>query len=152
MRKVLLAFIAGIGLVSCNSGVYFEENKAIPNHEWNQQDVVQFDVDIEDTLSPHHLVFNLRNGSNYPYANLYVFSETTIDSTLVDRDTLHFILADKSGKWLGNTGLGDIVEHHLLFKKDVRFTKQGTYSISFEQGMRDSSLTDVFDVGLRIVK
>ena len=67
------------------------------------------------------------------------------------RDTIECILADNSGKWLGE-GSGDIWDNQILFKKGVRFRKTGTYRFTLEQAMRVENLPLIMDVGMRIEK
>jgi len=60
-------------------------------------------------------------------------------------------LANEKGKWLGS-GIGDIYEIQIPYKKNVRFPYPGKYSFTFEQAMRIEELSFVYDVGLRIEK
>ena len=68
-----------------------------------------------------------------------------------DLDTLHFILADPSGKWRGK-GSGELINNQILFKMNFRFPMSGKYIFIMEQGMRRKELKGIADVGLRVEK
>jgi gliding motility-associated lipoprotein GldH len=102
-------------------------------------------------VSLHNVYINIRNASGYAYSNLYLFLDTKYPNNSMSRDTIECILADPSGKWLGD-GSGDIWDNQILFKKNVRFKQIGTYKFRYEQAMRMPKLPMIMDVGLRIEK
>jgi gliding motility-associated lipoprotein GldH len=138
-------------LSSCDPNRVFEKNTKIPEGIWSKDNIIQFELQIEDTITSHNLYVNLRNTSLYPMSNLYLFITTTAPSGHTVRDTVEVILADEKGKWLGS-GLGDIWDLQQLYKQKVRFAQRGTYKFDFEQAMRNEKLPFVLDVGLRVEK
>ncbi|MCC6253121.1 MAG: gliding motility lipoprotein GldH [Bacteroidia bacterium] len=153
MKKVIiLAFIVLVSLlISCDSKRVYEENIDIPDYIWDVNNPVYFDVQIDDTVSLHNIYINIRNASGYGYSNIYLFLDTKYPDNTISRDTIECILADPSGKWLGN-GSGDIWDNQILFKKNVRFKQKGKYNFRYEQAMRTPKLPMIMDVGLRIEK
>jgi gliding motility-associated lipoprotein GldH len=150
--KAALAFLLFLTLsvVGCTE-VMFQESHPIPNKNWEQDSNVQFEVEVADTMSGYDFYIDLRNEGDYPYANIYMFVTTTFPSGKSARDTVECILADKSGRWLGS-GLGDVLDNHILFKENVRFPNSGTYVFEFEHGMRTGSLTAIIDLGISLEK
>ena len=144
-----LLFIATLS--ACDSKRVFEQNMEIPNGIWNAKNIARFEVEIADTVTPHNFYINVRNAGAYPYSNLYLFLETQFPDKVIARDTIECILADNSGRWLGE-GSGDIWDNQILFKKGVRFRKAGKYIFSLEQAMRVQNLPLLMDVGIRIEK
>lgn len=138
-------------LLSCDPERLYEKNIRIPDGIWIQNNPVRFEVVVEDTLTPHNLYINIRNGGMYPFSNLYVFVTTISPSGHSIKDTVQIILADEKGKWLGK-GLGDIWDNQRLYKERVRFAQKGEYIFEYEQAMRLEKLPYVLDVGLRIEK
>ena len=136
-------------LASCDPHRIYEKNIKIPDGVWNRSKPVVFSVDIQDTLSACNLYINVRNTGMYPMRNLYLFVETTAPSGHSVVDTVDVLLADEKGKWYGK-GLGDIWDLSRLYKKNIRFAQEGTYTFSFEQAMRTENLPFILDVGLRI--
>lgn len=133
---------------SCDSKRVFEENKEIPDGIWAKNYKAGFSVDIKDTINPHNIFVNIRNAGEYPYRNIYLFI-TTNSKGIVAKDTFECILADEKGKWMGS-GLGDIWDNQIAYKKNVRFPHAGKYNFEIEQAMRTDNLPFVIDVGLRI--
>jgi gliding motility-associated lipoprotein GldH len=138
-------------LSSCDQSRVYEKNIKIPEGIWDRQNIIQFEIQIEDTITSHNLYVNVRNASLYPMSNLYLFITTTAPSGHSVRDTVDVILADEKGKWLGS-GLGDIWDLQQMYKQNVRFAQSGKYSFDFEQAMRNEKLPFILDVGLRVEK
>ncbi len=140
-----------LGLYACDGNRFFEENKPIDGETWTVADRQAFTVDIQDTTSIFNFYFNFRHTGNYRYANIFVFLDTEFPNGELYRDTLECLVADQAGKWHGS-GLGDLKENSFLFKRNVGFDEAGTYTFTFENGMRDDPLEHVKDVGMRIEK
>ncbi|MFQ3332591.1 MAG: gliding motility-associated lipoprotein GldH [Thalassomonas sp.] len=136
--------------ISCNNSV-FNDYKTFSNQEWNADSLVQFKYSISDTVSENQIIIKVRHTVDYEFQNLFVFvkSEQT--------DTIELLLADKSGKWLGN-GIGDVREVVMAYKIDKKFKKKGEYTLEVEQGMRYGKLEKIQQlkhinaIGLTIVK
>jgi gliding motility-associated lipoprotein GldH len=138
-------------VLSCDRNRVFEENMALPDHVWNRNNLLVFNVEIADTINPHNIYINVRNGGQYQYSNLYVFIKTVSPSGQWIRDTVECTLADEKGRWLGS-GLGDIYALQIPYKINVRFPYPGMYSFELEQAMRIEALKQIFDLGIRVEK
>ncbi|MGB0368487.1 MAG: gliding motility lipoprotein GldH [Flavobacteriales bacterium] len=150
--KSALILVACFTLVLAGCGeVFFQESKTIPNKIWEQGSNITFDVAVTDTMTGYDFYIDLRNDASYPFANIYMFVTTTFPSGKSARDTVECFLADKTGRWLG-TGLGDVLDNHILFKENIRFPNTGTYQFEFEQGMRKEALPAILDVGVSLEK
>lgn len=153
MKALFLIILSGlfIALSACDSKRVYEQNVDIPEYIWDKNNPIYFDVPITDTVSLHNVYINIRNASGYGYSNIYLFLDTKYPNNTISRDTIECILADPSGKWLGD-GSGDIWDNQILFKKNVRFKQIGTYKFRYEQAMRMPKLPMIMDVGIRIEK
>ncbi len=149
--KILAIALVLITMTACDANRVYEKNITIPDNIWNKDNVLTFDVDINDTISTHNIYVNIRNASHYQYSNLYLFINTTAPSGASIRDTFECILADESGKWLGS-GLGDLWDNQIPFKGNVRFPLSGVYRFDMVQAMRGEKLPFIMDAGLRIEK
>ena len=136
---------------SCDQNRVFENNINIPDGIWNVDNRLSFDVNMVDTISSHDIFLNVRHTSFYPYQNLFLFVVTTAPPGAAIKDTFECILADHKGKWYGS-GLGEIWDNQILFKKNVRFPSSGLYNVEIEQAMRRENLPFVMDVGIRVEK
>ena len=152
-RRFILLLTAMFALFfhSCDPNRVYEKNIRIPEGIWSHDNIVKFDVMVEDTSSSHNLYVNVRNASLYPTSNLYIFITTTAPNGHSVKDTLEVILADDRGKWLGS-GLGDIWDLQQIYKEQIRFAQKGGYTFEYQQAMRAEHLPFILDVGLRVEK
>jgi len=147
---ILLGLILLIfGLQSCDQNRFFEQNIEINNEKWVAGTQEVFNIDIHDTTSLFNFYLNIRNTTEYPYANLYVFVETVFPDNEIAKDTIELQLADIRGKWLGS-GSGKYKYNQFILRKAMRFVQTGTYEFRIEQGMRKDTLTGISDVGIRM--
>jgi gliding motility-associated lipoprotein GldH len=138
-------------LPSCNSNVVYTNSRAMAEETWKLMDIPVFLVPISDTLNSNNVLFTIRNGSSFPFRNIYLFVTTTSPDGKKITDTLQYNLADEKGKWFGK-GFGDIHELKLPYKSNVYFPLKGTYEFRIQHGMRVENLKGVYDFGLRIEK
>jgi len=151
MRRFLGFIIITLffGATSCDQNRYFEQNSEIHDESWTYGDIKKFQVDIDDTNSLFNFYLNVRNTTVYPFANLYVFVETTFPDSIMARDTIELQLASRNGDWLGS-GYGKFKYNQFILRKGMRFVQRGSYSFSIEQGMRTEVLEGISDVGIRL--
>ena len=153
-REVSLSFLViftFLVILSCDSKRFYEENKSIENSVWNSKDKAIFNVTITDILTHYNFYFNLRNGGDYPYSNIYLFLKTVFPDGRIARDTIECQLADYDGKWL-RSGISDVKFNRFLFQKGVRFPQKGQYIFEVEQAMRVNDLKGITDIGIRLEK
>jgi gliding motility-associated lipoprotein GldH len=134
---------------SCKSGLIYSDSREMKGETWNLMNVVTFDVPVEDTINSHDVIFTIRNGSAYPFRNIWLFVSATSPDGNTLTDTLNYNLADEKGNWYGR-GFGDINELNLPYKSNVYFPHKGTYKFAIQHGMRAEDLKGIYDIGLRI--
>lgn len=149
---ILVAFVILAGIVACNPNVVMGEYKSIPQAKWHKDSVVTFQIPISDTLQNHNFYINVRNDINYKYSNLWLFVEIAqANEAKAIIDTFEITLADEHGKWLG-TGFGGVKTHESLYRQNVYFPVSGNYNLKITQGMRDSQLKGITEIGYRLEK
>lgn len=146
---LILSFL--LLLQACNSNVVYTSSSAMAEETWKLMDIPVFKVDITDTINSNNVVFTIRNGSSFPFRNIFLFVTTTSPDGKNITDTLQYNLADEKGKWYGK-GFGDIHELNLPYKSNVYFPLKGIYEFKIQHGMRVENLKGVYDFGLRIEK
>ncbi len=150
-RIAIFAFLAVI-LASCNfSDTIYNEYKELPAEGWNKDSAAVYNVDVKDITSNYQVIANVRNRGEYRWQNLWLFVSYTQPDSVVVNDTIECYLADNTGKWLGS-GFGSLYEMPVLVKKNFKFKQAGNYKFTIQQGMRDSILTGINDIGLEIIK
>ena len=123
----------------------------IENSAWHKDSLLVFNVPVEDTLQNHNLYINVRNNVDYGFSNLWLFVEVAQPGGMAVRDTFEMVLADPSGKWLGE-GFGGLKTREAIYRRNVFFPASGEYKFTIQQGMRKEVLEGISDVGLRIEK
>lgn len=136
-------------MASCDNTVFYDESRAVDEHGWMPADSVAFDVSVSDTQRTFNFLVEVRNSISYPYSNTFFFLHTTFPDGSVSQDTLEFPLADPTGRWLGKR-TGRYVDTRFYFRRNARFPMEGTYRFAITNGMRDSAIAGLRDVGFRI--
>ncbi len=149
-KKILLLLALFIGmLISCDSKRVYDENIIVENNSWNVKNKLTFDVTISDIRQRYNVYLKVRNGTDYPYSNLFLFLNTVCPDGSVSRDTLELTLADYDGRWLGS-GISSVKFSKFLFQEAFQFKQPGKYRFEMEQAMRVKELKGIRDIGLRI--
>lgn len=154
MSRILQVLLfAGIVLLlaACDTNRVFDQYKPIEDAVWHKDSLVNFDVPVKDTTQNHNLLINVRNDVNYRYSNLWLFVTIEQPGGTTVKDTFEMVLADPSGKWLGE-GFGGLKNRKVIYRRNVFFPHSGNYSISLQQGMRNDELEGISDVGVRLEK
>lgn len=149
LTLILLSFTMVMLCVSCDSNKVYEDNLPMENNNWLSEDIKSFSFEVTDTISPVNIYVNLRTTTDYAYSNIYVFLYTEFPNGVSDKDTLEFLLAQPDGKWLGENS-GTIVEFKGLIATGGRFSTAGEYTFKLQHAMREESLPEIVDVGIRV--
>lgn len=154
---VICSLLLTLSLSSCrDESVVFEQNVEIADARWAVSDRAVLTVDVNDTVSQHNFLINVRNTEAYPYRNLYLFLKTTFPNGKSSRDTIGLYLADPSGRWLGSgsgyLNSGRYPSARVMYAYNKRFPNTGTYTFEIEQAMRVDTLVGIRNIGLRIEK
>ena len=136
--------------ISCSDNAIIDECQRLEDDKWRSGDLRHFDFFLYDNEIPYSFYINVRHTTDYKYSNLYLFIESIFPDSTKARDTLELILANRDGRWLGN-GLGKIKENRILLNNNVAFPDTGNYTVTLEQGMRESELNGISDIGIKIV-
>lgn len=148
----IAVFAISVLFTSCdNEDIYYQKFVEIENTTWDMEKTIPFEFEIKDTAAIYNFFFNLRNTNDYQYSNLFIFWKIETPDGRMKTDTSQFVIAEPSGKWLGRTASGTVIENSMLFLKK-KMPVPGTYTFSFTQGMREESLKNIKDIGLKIIK
>ena len=150
IKQTILFFQFLIVLTSCGTNFVINESKSVAN-PWKNTQTLDFEFEIQDTLTPYSFFINVRNTINYDYSNIYFFINTTFPDGKISRDTVECILANVRGKWLGK-GMGNLKESSHLIRKKLYFPSSGMYKMQIEHAMRNNSIDGIEDVGIKIIR
>lgn len=148
MKKIVGVLLLFIFITtSCNQDIFYEKMDKIPNETWNVNNKLVYEFEIKDSMEFYNIYINVRNTTDYPYQNLYVFLTNHFPSGIQMVDTLGCVLCDPFGKWYGK-GNGNLKENKFLLRKQVRFQQKGKYTFTVQQGMRDEDLKGIANFGI----
>jgi gliding motility-associated lipoprotein GldH len=149
--RIVLFLMIGLLVWGCDRERVYEKNYDFQERYWPVSDQPAFDFEVKDTVQTYNLYCNVRNAVEYPYSRIFV-SYALQDSTNVLKKEMvsHFLFDEKTGKPLGDSGLGDIYDQQIPLLKNYSFKKAGTYKIQFAQFMRTDTLQGILAVGLRV--
>jgi gliding motility-associated lipoprotein GldH len=132
---ILASFI----FVSCGNGVMYQKYVDYSDKGMSMADTVDFDFVVENPNEKFNLILNLEYLKTYPYQNVFFFVDILGPEDLYYRDTIECILANPSGKWLGDVS-GELVNQDLMYRYNTYFPAKGAYKIKVQHAMRDSVL------------
>ena len=148
-RKILLVLVSAL-LAACTTRPIYSVYTQIDEKGWHQDSLCTFHFDIADTQATYDLVLYFRHTERFRYQNLWLFVGSDVNPEN-KKDTIEIYLADDRGRWLGNNHNG-FVEMPVLYEQTLSFDSIGSFSLSVQQGMRDSILKEILAVGLEINK
>lgn len=157
-RFLLILIVVSALFVSCDSNGVFDKYKYMDNSTWYLDEPVEFEFEIQDTLSKNNLYINIRNNEDYSFSNLFLITHLDFPNGKKIVDTLEYEMADTKGRFLGS-GISEVKESKLWYKEAKVFELSGVHKISIQQAMRRNGsvegikeLKGITDVGFRIEK
>ncbi|HYG53493.1 MAG TPA: gliding motility lipoprotein GldH [Flavobacteriales bacterium] len=145
--KLSLLFLV---LVSCGKADFFSEDKTIEGGTWHKNKVLDFNVEVRDTVSFYDFYIDFRHNEKYEFAEIYFFLDIEFPNGKLLNDTIHYMMQVQD-KWVGKKS-GSLIENHVLIKPKTRFPLAGTYKMHLKHGMRTDVLNGIEDVGIAITK
>ena len=152
---------AAIGMVAltfiftaCDSDRVFEDNLEFKDRTWKVTDEARFNFTIPDTTFRYNVYYNVRNSLDYPYARIFITYHLydSAGSELSKKLIFQDLFDQKTGRPLGDSGLGDLYDHQFSILEHRHFEYRGKYSIKLDQFMRQDTLQGVVAVGVRVEK
>lgn len=135
--------------IQCDSPHYYQQQSAL-NNSWNKDSKVQFQFEVKDTTANYDLFLLSRNNDEFPYSNLYLFTELTTPNGEKFTDTLQYYLAYQDGEWVGSGNR--LKELYLLYREKISLKDTGQYKLSVWHGMREDQLIGIEDLSLIVDK
>jgi gliding motility-associated lipoprotein GldH len=154
--RIMLKSVYGILLLSsvvwvflsCEKMPVYEKSYAFDKHEWSQQTKPVFQFQINDTSKEYDFLLTVRTTTDYKYNNLWVYLNTKTPDGKSAREPFEIKIANPDGSWTGKK-TGSIVENTLYFKRR-KMPLKGAYIFQLEQGVTQSHIDQILDIGLLI--
>ena len=151
MRNLLCILSLALLVSACGKSYVYQEEQKIPNSIWTYQNVLKYQVPVQDTVERYGLYLAVNHAQSYPNQNIYCKINTTLPSGKTQSQVISFNMYNNAGKSNGvSSGSNNTVTS--VLQERFHFTELGTYSISVEQFMRSDSLQGVNAVTLQLEK
>ncbi len=150
VRSKVGVFFCLAFLISCESAPTFEKSYVFENKEWKQNVKPSFTVDIKDATKEYDFVLTLRTTTEYKFSNLWIYMNTQTPNKESARESFEIKITNPDGSWIGKK-TGTIVENSLNFKRR-KLPLKGKYTFILEQGITDSKIDQVLDIGLVVTE
>ena len=128
-----LLFILCVG--SCSSPYFLEFTEF--SEGWKNTETVEFN--FKGGLNSKNMSLVFRHNNDYNYANIFLIAQLSSAQSLIQTDTLEFLLSRPSGQWLGDQKL-TLIEHKLAYKQSIILAKDSLYSLKVRTSMRLNDL------------
>ena len=114
-------------------------------------DTAYLTLNVPDTTEFYDLTVTLRHTEQYAYQNLWLFISACDSLSPIQADTVMACLADDRGQWLARR-TGRYYTGFVTMQRKVAFPTAGDYTFAVVQGMRDSVIAGIADVGIELRK
>ncbi len=154
MAGISMSLLSAVFFISCDSQRTYEDNFEFNDRTWKVTEEPRFNFTIADTSLRYNLYYNVRNSLAYPYARIFVMYHL-YDSTgkeLSRKLVMSDLFDQKTGRPLGDSGLGDVYDHQFPLLQHYPLKIPGNYSVKLDQFMRLDTLQGVIAIGIRVEK
>ena len=147
--KKILPLLAAVLLASCGKNVVLDELHTFEDSRWHMDSVVTVVWEPEQSEDPVFMSMYIRHSTEYQYNNLFLFRSIESTQGLEYTDTVNVALADPLGVWNGS-GMSNLKTLEIpIGQGAVRFRDDERYTLKITQGMRDTVLYGIPDVGVQ---
>jgi len=126
----------------------YEKSYDFDNNCWSQKVKPSFSVAIKDTSKAYNFIITLRTTTEYKFSNLWIYLNSTTPDGQHVREPYEIKITNPDGSWSGKK-TGTIVEKSIYFK-NRKLPKAGKYVFVIEQGITESIIDEVIDLGLLV--
>lgn len=135
----------------CGTLDVYEKISSFPGHEWKSNEKPSFTFTITDTVSRYDIYVIFRHEDAYHFKNLWVNISTIAPKDTMKTQLLNIPLADNKKGWLGS-GMDDVFDHRARITSSPIRLKQGNYTFTLQQNMREEPLQYALAAGIRVEK
>ncbi len=139
-------------MCACGPKEWYNNEVEISEKGWHKDTVAVFRSEVLELDKSCHILVQVTNKEDYPYSNIWFFMDAISPSGHIERDTLECMLANDQGDWYGKKAGGQSYKSLHPYKINIRFPEKGLYTYYMIQGMRDTLLTGVQSVGIKIIE
>jgi gliding motility-associated lipoprotein GldH len=148
MTKLFAFVVVFLFVTSCSKQPYYDKVYSFNNNEWTQRVKPKFVIDIKEADKNYAFTLTLRTTTDYKYSDLWIYMNTISPDGKKAREPFKICITNPDGTWIG-VKTGTIVENQFKFGKS-KLPLKGTYTFILEQGITESKIDQVLDIGLNV--
>lgn len=139
MINRILILVGLLIFCSCGRPEVYSDVVEYPDAQmiWNKSTNFEFTLEGEPNLVPF---LHIQHNADYPFQNIYFFTEVEFPNGTMQSDTLQYMLAKPNGEWLG-TGMGSSKQMYLHYPLNLE--QKGDYKLKIWQAMRKDTLMGI---------
>jgi len=148
-------FLFSFFIISCGEqDLVYEGNQELKNAKWFWQDTLTYSFEIQDTTKSYDIYYQIENGIDYPFQNLYItYYLENEKGEVVNKLLQNITLMDtKTGEPFGESNWEGNFENQPLALEKIKFAKAGKYTFKVQQYMRVDSLPEIQKFGIKIIE
>ncbi|MBS1730405.1 MAG: gliding motility lipoprotein GldH [Bacteroidetes bacterium] len=149
--KICVIYFSLIVFTGCHSFNAYEYTTPFPKHNWPTSEKVTAHFINTDTAAFYNIFAVIRHTGAYHFNNIWVNISTKAPADTTTSQQLNLKLANNSQGWLG-TYFDDIIEHRIQINPFPVKLKEGEYTFTLQQIMREDPLQEMMNAGIRIEK
>ncbi len=149
----LIFLVVLLVMAACSPKPVFKQQVKVGNYGWHKDSMAIFNVTIADIEQSYHALIHVQTNATYPYSNIWFFVDALSPSGKMERDTIQGYFSAPNGEWLGEkVWFEDAYVTNQAYKMNIKFPEKGMYTFRIVQGMRDTVLMGIDNVGLSLYK
>ena len=123
----------------------------IPQNEWTKHHDITFLLDSSANIATSRYTISLElvHNISYPYKNLYLLVDYTLQDSILLQDTVECVLVDGAGRWEGS-GNGATRQLSVPYKTNFRIDTALHNEIVIRHAMQDLNLKGIEKIGLKV--
>ncbi len=138
-------------VAACDEESIYTSSLEIPNGKWDHENLLTYEVEVEDTSERFDLVLDVLHSTAYEYQNLYVNINTTYPDGNSRQQRLSVDMAAPTGQWYGNCNRSQC-KLRVVLQENAFFNQHGRHQFQVEQYMREDPLVGIYSITFSLLQ
>jgi gliding motility-associated lipoprotein GldH len=151
MKKIFLLCFISLLFLGCDSGKVYQRYEDLTGNRWARENVVSFEVNIEDAAPEYDVILAVRHSTYYLFADLMVNLTAIYPSGEERTKDYDFFVKEDDGSFKGE-GAGDLWDIEFPMLEKVKFPEKGKYTFKVSNIMPIPETGDILQIGLIVRK
>jgi gliding motility-associated lipoprotein GldH len=149
-KNIFLLFILVFVFACQKEKPIFEQSYSLEKGCWSWEEAISFSFPSPDTIKKYNLYLEVENQRDYEFQNLYCKIITQFPDSTQTEQIVSFDLFTSKGLQNG-TCKKDLCTVQFVMQEDFMFEKEGLYTLTFNQYMRNPIQDNLHKITLRLL-